>query len=235
MTENIQQNPALEASVPTVVSVETEARAFEAEAAKLADSAILTNAEATTAVQTEEELYAEIARLWTANKVNRYELGEKLCQLKQQAKHGEWMKKVEATIGIPHRTATSLMSFYREEFQQRTANSVLDVSFDAELAGAANSEGEESQGKRNKAPYFRPKISLKWEEEKAWKEAIETIIAQADDVNNPTEAVLYAVITAAGRLAPAPVTVAPPPAPIPLVVAGTPEYASFIREYEEVR
>jgi hypothetical protein len=244
MSENIQLSPAPEASVLTVVPAKTEARVFEAEATKLADSAILTNAEATTAVRTEDDLCAEITRLWTANKVNRYELGEKLCQLKQQAKHGEWMKRVEATIGIPQRTVNSLMSYYREEFQQRTAKSVLDVAFDAELADPANSDQEdEPQGERNKAPYFRPKISLKWEEQTAWKSAIEVIIAQVDHVNNPTEAVFYAVTMAAERFAaveptePAveAVTVDPPAVPVPLLLAGAPEYARPYDEFEEVQ
>jgi len=65
------------------------------EADKLAGAANLTPAETTGATLTEEQLYAEIARLWAANKVNRYDLGEKLWQLKQQAKHGEWMTKVQ--------------------------------------------------------------------------------------------------------------------------------------------
>ncbi len=213
MNQNIQPNPSLEASVLTVVPVETEARVFEAEAVKLADSAILTDAEATIAAQTDEELYAEIARLWTANKVNRYELGEKLCQLKQQAKHGEWMPRVEA-LGIAHRTATSLISYYREEFQQRTAKPVLNVVFD----GASSEQEDEPQGERTKAPYFRPKISLKWEEQTAWKSAIEVIIAQVDHVNNSTEAVFYAVTIAAERFASA-----EPPAPdFPLVAVASP-------------
>jgi hypothetical protein len=241
MNENIQPSPAPEASVLTVVPATTEARVFEAEAAKLADSAILTNAEATTAPQTEEDLYAEIARLWTANKVNRYELGEKLCQLKQQAKHGEWMKRVETAIGIPHRTVTSLMSYYREEFQQRTAKSVLHVAFDG--ASSDDDREDEPQGERNKAPYFRPKISLKWEEQTAWKNAIEVIIAQVDHVNNSTEAVFYAVTMAAERFASAEptepaveaVTVDPPAVPVPLLLACAPEYARPYDEFEEVR
>jgi hypothetical protein len=198
MTENTQLNVAPEAFVPTVVPAETEARAFEAEAGKLADSAILTNAKATTAAQTEEDLYAEIARLWTANKVNRYELGEKLCQLKQQAKHGEWMTRVEA-LGIPHRTVTSLISYYREEIAQRNAAPGTDANFDSpDFVGSEDEQpGEKAVPERKKASYFRPEIFLKWgSEEKAWKHAIEVIIAQ-EGIHNPTEAALFAVVEVA--------------------------------------
>ncbi|MFZ2001702.1 MAG: hypothetical protein WA239_06255 [Candidatus Sulfotelmatobacter sp.] len=198
MNQNNNANLAPEASVLTVVPAETEARVFEAEAAKLADSAILTNAKATTAAQTEEDLYAEIARLWTANNVNRYELGEKLWQLKQQAKHGEWMTKVEA-MGIPHRTVTSLISYYRDELAQRNAPPITDADFDSpDSVGSEDEHEDEPQPERKKAPYFRPMIALNWgDEEKAWTNAIEVIITQVDHVNNPTEAALFAVVEVA--------------------------------------
>src|ERR1039457_5199990 len=111
----------------TPMNTETQALVFEifapplstpVEADKLAESANLTAAEATVETLTEEQLYAEIARLWAANKVNRYDRGEKLWQLKQQAKHGQWMMKVDH-MGIKQRTVNSLMADYREDYMRR--------------------------------------------------------------------------------------------------------------------
>lgn len=190
-----------QAQVP-VSEVSAPPLSTSVEAAKLADSASLTPAETTTAVPTEEELYAEIARLWAANKVNRYDLGEKLCQLKQQAKHGEWMMKVQQ-MGIPHRTITSLISYYREEDMRRNTPPITDADFD-DLPDFADSADEQQEDKpapeHKKAIYYRPMIALKWgTEETAWKNAIEIIVAQ-DGINNPTEAALFAVVEVAKQL-----------------------------------
>ncbi len=174
---------------------------IEADAVKLADSADLANAEATIEVPTEAELYAEIAKLWAANKVNRYDLGEKLWQLKQQAKHGEWMMKVQQ-MGIPHRTITSLITHYREEFALRNTAPITDADFvDFDLPASGDSEDEQQEERpapeRKKASRFRPMIVLKWgEEETAWKHAIEVIIAQ-EGIHNPTEAAFFAVVEVA--------------------------------------
>jgi hypothetical protein len=258
------------------------------EADKLADAANFMPAETTVVTFTDEELYAEIARLWAANKVNRYDLGEKLCQLKKQAKHGEWMVKVQQ-MGIPQRTVNSLMEYYREEFMrrnppanpydlgeklwqlkqqakhgewmtkvqqmgipQRTANSLMEdyreeymrrnppanpeEDFEGEAPHndsaeepvadvVADQEGHTAsvdpsaqpipvapvptqenavkpasirvKGSEGKA-YFRPHITLTTgAEEKAWNHAIDVIIREDDDVNNESEAALFAVVAMA--------------------------------------
>ena len=209
------------------------------EADKLAESANLTAAEATVGTLTEEQLYAEIARLWAANKVNRYDLGENLWQLKQQAKHGEWMTKVQQ-MGIPQRTVNSLMEDYREEYMRRNPPANPEEDFEGE-APHNDSAGEKSgepvadvvadqeghtasvdpsaqpipvapvptqentvkpasirvKGSEGKA-YFRPHITLTTgAEEKAWNHAIDVIIREDDDVNNESEAALFAVVAMA--------------------------------------
>ncbi|MGA2979480.1 MAG: hypothetical protein ABSD76_07810 [Terriglobales bacterium] len=171
------------------------------EADKLAGAANLTPAETTGATLTEEQLYAEIARLWAANKVNRYDLGEKLWQLKQQAKHGEWMTKVQH-MGIPQRTVNSLMEYYREEFMRRTTPAITDADFeDAPSQTDAEDEQQEEKpaSERKTAVYFRPHITLNWgAEEKAWKRAIEVIVIHTH-VHNATDAAFFAVVEMAKK------------------------------------
>ncbi len=171
------------------------------EADKLAESANLTAAESTVETLTEEQLYAEIARLWAANNVNRYDLGEKLCQLKKQAKHGEWMLHLRQ-MGIPQRTANSLMEFYREEFVRRTTPAITDAYFD-DMPSETDAEDEQQEEKSapegKQAVCFHPKITLKLgAEEKAWKRAIELIVIHSK-AQNASEAALFAVVEMAKK------------------------------------
>jgi hypothetical protein len=220
------QGPALEFSeLPLSMPVEAD---------KLAESANLTAAEATVGTLTEEQLYAEIARLWAANKVNRYELGEKLWQLKQQAKHGQWMMKVDH-MGIKQRTVNSLMADYREEYMRRNPPANPEEDFEGEAPHndtaeeksgepvadvVADQEGhtasvdpsaqpipvapvptQENAVKPEGKAYFRPHITLtKGAEEKVWNHAIDVIIREGDDVNNESEAALFAVVAVAQEL-----------------------------------
>jgi hypothetical protein len=147
----------------------------------------------------EQTLLAEIARLWAEHKVNRLALGEKLFYLKDQAKHGTWLKKVEE-MGLKDRTVRALIRDYEREAGLVDVNSA-PAEDESRNHFPDDSENPNPRSPRSRASHYNFFIALEFgPEEKAWKAALDIIVASVKSVENRHRAVFYAVIEMAKQL-----------------------------------